>query len=320
MADVDILHELLPAVIKAYGESSDRTQQSEQGIIGPSDLGFCRQKAALMTKGVPQSDSKEIAAAQMGTAIHTYIAEVFREFFPNWIVDNQRLTATFPSGVQVSGTPDAVGPDYNIVIDVKTVDGFEYIRRAGPSENHIFQRHTYALAAIQAGLLDETKTIYVANLYIDRSGKEATPLLKIEEYDPTLTDVIDNWIDDVMYAVKNDEDASRDIVAPVCEKICSYYSVCRGGFLPVLDGQEIFEDAERVEAMAMYIEGREMAKRGETLRKEGSEILHGMNGVAKVGDDLYQIRWTEVQSTTVEAYERAGYLKADVRKVKAPKG
>ena len=67
----------LTAILKAYGESSDRTQQSEAGILGPSNLGFCRQQAVLMTRGVPQSDSTRILPAQIGTAIHSYLADAF---------------------------------------------------------------------------------------------------------------------------------------------------------------------------------------------------------------------------------------------------
>lgn len=320
MADIDVLHELLPAVIKAYGEGSDRTIQSEAGIIGPSDLGFCRQKAALMTKGVPQSDSRSIAAAQIGTAIHEYVAKALREFFPDWIVDDKRVTATFPSGVKVSGTPDIIAPDYNAIIDVKTVDGFEYVRRSGTSGNHRYQRHTYALGAIQEGWLDDTRTVYVGNLYIDRSGKEAVPLLLLEEYDPSLTDEIDAWIDDVLYAVKNDEDASQDIAAPVCEKICAYYSVCRGGMLPVEEGQDVITDEGLLTALEMYIEGRELEKRAKSMKSEGQAMLADITGVGKVGDKTYQIRWTNVNSSLIEAYERASYARMDVRAVRTPQG
>jgi hypothetical protein len=318
MKDIATLGPLLSAALKAYGEGSERSVQSAEGRIGPSDLGFCRQKAALMTRGVEQSDSKSIAAAQIGTAIHVYAAEAFRAMFPGWVIDNKRVTARFPSGVEVSGTPDLIAPDFNALIDVKTVDGFEWVRRMGVSTNHKFQRHTYALGAIAAGLLDEDEPIYVGNLYIDRSGKEPEPLLVIEEMDWTLTAEIEDWISDVTYAVKNSEDASRDIAAPVCEKICEFFTVCRGG-LPVSEGGESIDDEERIEALRMYVEARDLEKVSAQRKREAQARLVDTNGTANVDGKMFQIRWTSIGPSSVEAFEKAGYMRMDVRAVKTPR-
>lgn len=312
--NTDTLGPLIAAAIKAYGQASARSIQSAQGIIGPSDLGFCRQKAALMTRGVEQSDSKSIAAAQVGTAVHTYVGGALRQFFPNWIVDDRKVKATFPSGVEVSGTPDIIAPDWNALIDTKTVDGFSWVRREGTSLNHRYQRHTYALGAIQEGLLDDSKPVLVGNLYIDRSGKEPEPLLIIEEFDPTLTDEIDSWIQDVIYAVKQNEDASRDIPAAVCEKICEYFTVCRGG-LETHEGGVVIEDHDTRAAIRMYVEGRDMAKEGEALKRAASNMLVGING----SDGEWQVRWVSVAPTTVQAFDKQGFDRLDVRKVRAAK-
>jgi hypothetical protein len=318
VSDIKTLGSLIGTAIKAYGESSDRSMQSAAGIIGPSDLGFCRQKAALMTKGVEQTDSTSIAAAQVGTAVHTYVGEALRAFFPTWIVDSQRVTATFPSGAEVSGTPDIIAPDWNAVIDVKTVDGFEWVRREGTSQNHRFQRHAYALGAIQEGLLDPSKTVYVGNLYIDRSGKEPEPYFVIEEFDYTLSDEIDSWISDVQYAVMNREDASRDIPAPICERICSYYTVCRGN-LPVEDGGEVIDDAERLAALAMYVENRDIEKQAAKAKREAQSVLLGTNGVGYVDGKAFQIRWTHINESEVAGFTRAASDRMDVRAVKTPR-
>lgn len=306
---------LLSACIKAYGESSDRSIQSAEGKIGPSDLGFCRNKAALMIRGIEQSDSTSIAAAQVGTAIHAYVAEAFRAMFPSWIVDDKRVTARFPSGVEVSGTPDLIIPDWNAIIDVKTVDGFEWVRRNGTSQNHRYQRHTYALGAIQGGLLDGGKPVFVGNLYIDRSGKEQEPYFVIEEMDPTLTDEIDSWISDVTYAVLNKEDAMRDVAAPVCEKICSYYTVCRGG-LPTHEGGEFIEDQDRVEAIRMYLDARDAEKLAGKQKREAQAMLVGTNGTASIEGETWQLRWTHINGSMVDAFEKQPYDRMDLRKVR----
>jgi hypothetical protein len=314
MSNIENLGPLLNAALKAYSDGSARSMQSAAGIIGPSDLGFCRQKATLMVRGVEQSDSKSTAAAQIGTAIHAYAADAFKAMFPHWIIDNRKFSATFPSGAVVAGTPDLIAIDYNALIDVKTVDGFSWVKREGTSLNHRYQRHTYTLAAIQEGVLDDTAPIYVGNFYIDRSGKEPEGLLVIEEYDPTLTNEIDSWIQDVIYAAKNGEDAMRDIPAPVCEKICEFFTVCRGG-LEVHEGQDVIDDPDLKAAVRMYVEGRDMAKEGEALKRSASAMLSGVNGT----DGEWQVRWVSVAPTTVSAFEKQGFDRLDVRKVRAPK-
>jgi len=309
--DKDEISAILAADIREYGLNSPRSKQSRDGILGPSDLGFCRQKAALTTRGVQDTDEQSISAAQIGTAIHEYVAKAFKEQHTYWIVESTKVTATFPSGAAISGTPDIIAPNWNAIIDVKTVDGFAWVKREGTSQNHKYQRHAYALGAMQAGLLDSDSTVYVCNLYIDRSGKEPEPYFVMEEFDPTLTDEIDSWIQDVIYAVKNGEDAQRDIPAAVCERICSKFTACRGE-LETHEGGEFIEDRTIIAAIDMYVEGREMEKDGAQLKREAQAMLHGVNGRT----DNYQVRWVDVAPTTVDSFEKAGYSRMDVRKVR----
>lgn len=307
----DLMGAVLAADIRDYGINSPRSQQSRDGILGPSDLGFCRQKAVLTTRGVPDSDEQSIAAAQIGTAVHEYVAKAFKARHPDWIIDDHKVTATFPSGAAIAGTPDIIAPEWNAIIDVKTVDGFAWVKREGTSQNHKYQRHAYALGAVQEGLLDDSRTVYVGNLYIDRSGKESEPYFVIEEFDPTLTDEIDSWIQDVIYAVKNGEDGQRDIPAAVCERICSKFTACRGE-LETHEGGEFIEDPTLISAIGMYVEARDLSKQADQMKKEAQARLVGVNG--RTSD--YQVRWVDVAPTTVESFEKAGYSRMDVRKVR----
>lgn len=307
----DLMGAVLAADIRDYGINSPRSQQSRDGILGPSDLGFCRQKAVLTTRGVPDSDEQSIAAAQIGTAVHEYVAKAFKARHPDWIIDDHKVTATFPSGAAIAGTPDIIAPEWNAIIDVKTVDGFAWVKREGTSQNHKYQRHAYALGAVQEGLLDDSRTVYVGNLYIDRSGKESEPYFVIEEFDPTLTDEIDSWIQDVIYAVKNGEDGQRDIPAAVCERICSKFTACRGE-LETHEGGEFIEDPALISAIGMYVEARDLSKQADQMKKEAQSRLLGVNG--RTSD--YQVRWVDVAPTTVESFEKVGYSRMDVRKVR----
>lgn len=310
----DKLHTLIVDALTAHQDETPRTKQSQEGILGPSDIGFCRQKAVLMTKGVPQTDRPPKWAAAVGTAIHDYVERALKESYPDWLVgsiDKLRVTATLPSGALISGHPDIVVRSANAVLDIKTVDGFEWIKREGTSKQHKFQRHLYAMGLVQAGILTDATPLLVGNIYFDRSGKQPEPIVIVDELDPTMTNEIDSWVQDVIYAVKHDEDSSRDIPAAVCEKICSHFTACRGA-LEVNDGGEIISNPDLVSAVSMYLEGRELESKGAKMKSEAKTMLYGVNG----STETHQVRWVEVAPTTVAATERDGYLRMDIVKLR----
>lgn len=310
----DKIKELITTALSDYMNKSPRSVQSAEGILGPSDIGFCRQKAKLMIEGVPQTDDPPKWAAAVGTALHNYIEAAIKKSHPDWLcgsIDEIEVTATLPSGVEVKGHPDIVVPSSNAVLDIKTVDGYEWIKRSGTSQQHKYQRHLYAMGLLQAGILDESKPVLVGNIYFDRSGKQSEPLVLVEEMDVTLTNEIDSWIQDVIYAVKHNEDASRDVPSPVCEKICSHFTACRGG-LGIEEGTVMIQDQELLSAVDMYVEGRDMAKKAEQMKKEAQSMLNGING----STGTYQVRWVDVAPTTVDSFEKVGYSRMDIRKVR----
>ena len=315
--DLD-LAALISADLKDYDTASARSQQSRDGILGPSDIGFCRQKAVLVTRGIPASDDKKMWAAQVGTAIHNYVEAALKVKHPDWImgsIDQLTVTATLPSGAEISGHPDIVIPDENTLLDIKTLDGFEWVKRNGTSDAHKYQRYLYALGCIQAGILHDDRPLYVGNLYFDRSGKEQDPYLVIEEFSSNdLAVEIDRWIADVTYAVQHNEDASRDIAPSVCAQICEFYTACRGN-LPVHEGQEFTDDPTLVAAIDMYVEGKALSDRGDRMKREAKAALGGFNGT----DGRYQVRWTEIAPTFIEGYQRAGSVRMDVVPLKKGK-
>ena len=308
------IQELVTTALNEYMDRSPRSIQSAEGILGPSDIGFCRQKATLMIKGVPQTDNPPKWAAAVGTALHNYIEAAIKKAYPDWLcgsIDHIEVTATLPSGAEIKGHPDIVVQASNAVLDIKTVDGFEWIKRSGTSQQHKYQRHLYAMGLLQAGILDDSKPVLVGNIYFDRSGKQSEPLVLVEDMDPTLTDEIDSWVQDVIYAVKHGEDASRDIPAAVCEKICSHFTACRGE-LGIEEGTILIEDPDLLSAVDMYVEARDMSKQAEQMKKEAQGLLAGING----STGTYQVRWVEVAPTTVDSFEKAGYSRMDSRKVR----
>jgi len=267
-----------------------------------------------MTKGVEQTDSPPKWSAAVGTAVHNYVEAAIKEMFPTWLVgsiDKVRVTAVLPSGAEISGHPDIVIPEDNVILDIKTVDGFEWVKREGTSKQHKYQRHLYAMGLIRSGILDGNKPVLVGNIYFDRSGKQTVPICIVEEMDYTLTDEIDAWITDITYAVTHNEDASRDIPSAVCEKICSHFTACRGGMQTNTGGEQI-DNPELVSAVDMYVEARDMAKTADQMKKEAANILTGVNG----STEKFQVRWVDVNPTRVESFDKVGYSRLDIRKVR----
>jgi hypothetical protein len=250
-------------------------------------------------------------AANVGTAIHAWAADALKAAFPEWIIEDVAVTATLPSGNTILGHPDIIIPSWNTCLDVKTVDGFAKIKRFGTSPNHKYQRHLYTLGALQAGLLDASQPVYVGNVYLDRSGKEATPYVVIEEMDPLLTDEIDAWVEDVIYAVAHGEDASRDVAAPTCEAIsCEFYTACRGG-LPV-EENEVIDSPDVRDAVTLFIEARDMKREADKMANAAKAVLTGLNGV--VGG--WQVRTTVIPESQIAASTRNSYSRLDVVKVR----
>lgn len=314
--------EMFHAAIEEKERSNARSAQARAGILGPSDIGFCRQKALLTLRQTEPTNERNMWPAQVGTAVGDYIESGLKMLYPNWIigsVDHRKVTAHLVSGKEVTGTPDAIATDLNAVLDLKSRDGLKLVARTGSNRNEAFQRWLYTKGAADEGLIDPSKPMYYGNVYVDRSGADENLIVELEEFDPMLEDEIDQWIEDVIYAHLHNEDASRDIPAPRCESMCEFFDACRGGILPDAEGGEPIEDAERVEAIRMYAEGRDMEATGRKMKSEASALLANTNGIAAIDDEDWQVRWTYTNPVSIAASERSGYYKIDVRKVRKPK-
>lgn len=301
-----------------YSNNRPRTHQGRSGYIGPSDLGFCRQKALLTMKQVEATDVTEgeigMWPADVGSALHEWVDEAFDMFGDGWVrgAEHGRVTATFPeSNAQVSGTFDMVKPSWNLLVDVKTVDGFGWVKHKGPSQNYLFQAVAYALGCIADGLLVE-EGLRIAWVFLDRSGKEKRPYVLCIDYDPTVVFQVDQWISDVIYARQHDEDASRDIPAERCEAMCRFFTVCRGVMEDSHD-PVLIDDPEQADAARTYLEARKAKDEASRLMDAAKQQLQGVSGAT---EDGVQVRWVHVSRGTVPAYDRAEYDKLTVRQMR----
>lgn len=317
--------------IQNAANGTARSAQQQDFRLGVSTLGHCRQYAKLLTEQTPFSDERDKTAAFFGSVAGDAIEQQLKIDHPDWLIQ-EACVVELPNGRTVPGTADIVIPasagctyeelvasmqdDYTGPIvamqgvwDGKSKAELETIKKYGPSQQQIFQIHAYAKAQIDKGVLDPTQPIVVQDVYFDRSGKDVIPHGIAHIYREDVIDFINEWVNDVIYAVINREDASRDMPRDWCHKYCEYATVCRG---TDTDVEGLIEDPEQVQLIGAYKDLSEQ----ETQAKNKKKILAKLI-TAEGSTGEYNVRRTWINEGEV-AYTRPGYFKLDIRAV--PKG
>jgi hypothetical protein len=308
--------EVVTESIRDWTTKSDRSQQSDQGLLGPSEIGACRAYIAHTIAGTERLPEEGIKlAAFVGEAVgelteRAVIAHLAKTIGPA-AQQQVPLTARLPGlGVEISGHADlVVGPS---VWDCKTKNSLADTRRNGADFKHIAQINTYQLARIQQGLA--TPEDKWSLIYIDRSGEDENILVISSPYDPDITAQVEARLEDAMYAAQYDlSSAPRDEPYPFCARYCSFFNACRGGDEHQQGG--LITDPALLDAEAQYREGRDMVREGEKLKEAAQKKLDGVYG----STGKHSVTWTEVPETFINGYTRKSYTRIDVRPVRAPK-
>lgn len=300
----DRIADLWVEAIQEATTSTERALQQADFRLGMSDLGHCHEYARRMIKQEPFSDERDKTAAFLGSVIGEGVESALHRKHPDWLFQ-QEIVTTLPSGLRIPGHPDVIDPTTPLVADNKTKDGFEVIKKMGHTQQQRFQKHGYAAGCIQAGLVPE-EGLMVANVYIDRSGSEIRPYVIAEPYDPGVLEEIDAWIEDVLYAVRNDEESSRDMPRDWCERFCEYFSSCR---LYDTDVTGLLEAPDVLSAIEVYEEGKALEKEGKKKKDQAKTVLEGVVGHTPT----HTLRWIEIGATTIPETHRAGYARLDLR-------
>jgi hypothetical protein len=313
---------------------TERSAQQQDFRLGISNLGHCRQYAALMTKQVPFSDERDKTAAFIGTVLGAAIEKQMKIDHPDWLFQHE-VDLVLPNGAAVPGHLDVCipatagatmeeleaaaeegydGPPMfpQGIWDLKSKDQLDAIQRQGVNQQQRWQKHGYAKGMIDLGYLDASQPIWLGNVFFDRSGSTDHCFAIGEWYDPAVIDDINEWVNDVTYAVINNEDAPRDKERDFCMEWCEYASVCRG---TDTDVQGLITDDEYVTAVRMYVEGRDLESEGKRLKDSAKKVINNRSG--STGE--YLVRCTWINPTFIEGFERAGSYRIDVRKPAAPK-
>ena len=254
--------------------------------------------------------------AFLGTAIGDHVERAIERKFPGAIRQASVTLALEGSErtFEVPGHPDLILPDEGIVLDAKTSDGLSLARRLGADQQKNFQRHGYGKAAWAAGMFGDRplEEVQVGNVWIDRSGDTQEVHVQLVPFDQQVLDDASRWLEDVIYAYINGEEARKEPAREVCAVTCGFFSVCREWDTDV---EGLLTDPEVVEAIRMYREGAALEKQGRSLKAEAKPALKDIAG--STGDTV--VRWIHVNETTVPATKRAAYSRLDIKPVKRGK-
>ena len=157
------------------------TPRAGQVAIGPSEVGHpCTRRVAykLLDWDKPNEMQGGSWAAQVGTAIHAYLAEVFGKK-EGYLVE-QRVNIRG----NLAGTVDLYDTKNGVVIDWKTTGASKLAayRKDGADPQHVIQVHLYAYGLAAAGA--DVKKVALA--YLPTSGQLSDGYVDIRDYDENI--------------------------------------------------------------------------------------------------------------------------------------
>lgn len=154
------------------------TPRAGQVAIGPSEVGHpCTRRLAykLLDWDKPNEQQSGSWSAQVGTAIHAHLADIFKKR-EGYLVE-QRVTIRG----NLAGTVDLFDLKNGVVLDWKTTGSTKLAtyRKEGADPQHVIQVHLYAYGLVQQG----AEVAKVALAYLPTSGQLSDMVLDIRDYD-----------------------------------------------------------------------------------------------------------------------------------------
>jgi hypothetical protein len=301
--------------IQRFATGTERSIQAQMFKVGISDLGHCQEYVRRSILQEPLTDVRDYSAAFVGTAVGDYVERALLNLWPG-AIRQQSIKVILESDqgtFEITGHPDIVViPGNPSVIDVKTVDGLGKVRRTGPTQQQIFQRNLYGLGCWQMGMFGDIdpERIRVGNVWVDRSGREHECFANIETYSPTVTQAAIEWLSDVVYAVRHDEEAQREPSREFCADWCPRFSACRASDTDV---HGLLTDPDVLAAVDLHIQASAMKRQASKMDTEAKNALYGING----STGSHTVRWVHVNGGHV-SFDRQGYERLDIKAAPPP--
>lgn len=268
---------------------SARSAQARAGTLGASDLGRCKEQARRIILQLPHTDDPDKTAAIIGNYVDRGVKDA--RAVNEHLRHDVRTYATLPNGAVIPCNGDEVSLAEPSYVDIKTKDrdGLRVVRRAGPDPEHRWQAHVNYAGLTQYGgdILDPATGEVVEHfdplpaegvvrlVYVDRSGKDPRPVVWQEPYDPSVLDEAAEWLDDVLYAVKHDEEAQKHDNREFCKNYCPFFTACRGAEERI--GEERITSPQVDAWLSLLHFAKEQSDELAGIAREMKERLEGMN-------------------------------------------
>lgn len=302
------LAQSLYSTIQESQHLSDRSKQAQSFVVGVSDLGYCSERLRrMLDRQVPDAEP-EMLKAFIGTWLGTGVESAWKAMRPESQTQGEvRISLRGQKYTyEIPGHPDII--DGNTVLDVKSAMRLAGVARHGfVDQQKKFQRHVYGLAAFEAGLLGDIALdeIRVGNVWIDRSGQDPIPLVKIEPFDPDVVEEAVHWLDSVVYAWENGEEAMKEPAREVCESTCGYWRTCRALDTDVTGR---ITDVKILDSVEMHLKASEMKREATALAESSKDVLLNVSG----STGTHTVRTITVNGSE----ERAGYQRVQVSQIR----
>ena len=195
--------------------------RSKQVVIGPSEMGHeCTRRLAykLLDWDKPNDTGSSSWAAQVGTAIHSYLAEVFAK------IEGYEVEQRVNIRGNLSGTVDLYDSVRGVVIDWKTV-GFNQLkerRSDGATHQQKVQIQLYGYGKAQAGATVNK----VGLVYLPTSGALDDLHVELFDYDESVALKALSRIDD-LYTLLSTVDVEAnplmwDVIPAQASRLCNW--------------------------------------------------------------------------------------------------
>jgi hypothetical protein len=197
------------------------TPRGRQVAIGPSEVGHeCSRRLAykLLDWEKPNDSNSSSWAAQVGTAIHAYLAEVFGK------IEGYEVESKVQIRANLAGTIDLFDAVRGIVLDWKTV-GYTNLKErksSGATIQQIVQIQLYGYGKAQAGATVNK----VGLVYLPTSGSLDEMHVELFDYDEAVALKALSRIDD-LYALLSQVDVEANpemlkLIPAESSRLCNY--------------------------------------------------------------------------------------------------
>lgn len=183
--------ELKRELIQVISDAGTYSPRSRQVSIGPSELGEeCTRKLAykLLDWEKANVSASGSWAAQVGTAIHSYLEQVFSG------KDRYETETRVEVRAGLKGTIDLFDNERNLVLDWKTKSptGVKEKKSQGASKKEVIQVMTYAYGKVKAGV----KVDYVGLVFLPTGGQISDMYIELHQYN-------ENFVTDALKRIDN---------------------------------------------------------------------------------------------------------------------